>query len=61
MSGKVGNGVEGSKDVLVKNLRSALPLLQEAGITGLIEPINKYSVPGYFLNDFDLGKKIIKI
>ena len=57
MSGKVGDTDKGSVDVLRKNLLSALPLLAENDIVGLIEPINKYSVPGYFLSDFDTGKR----
>ena len=52
MSGR-GPGV--SEVTLRKNLLLALPLLKAAGVTGLIEPINHYSVPGYFLSDFDLG------
>ncbi len=52
MSGKA----EGSEATLRKNLKSAVPLLEEFGVIGLIEPINSYSVPGYFLNDFDLGE-----
>ena len=51
MSGKL----EGSEEVLKSNLRSAIPLLKASGVVGLIEPINKYSVPGYFLNDFAIG------
>ena len=56
MSGKPSGDNKGSRDVLLKNLRSAIPLLEQNGIVGLIEPINHYSVPGYFLNDFELGE-----
>ena len=35
-------------------------MLEKAGIVGLIEPINPYWVPNYFLNDFDLGLKIVE-
>ena len=55
MSGKVGSGITGSEDTLKKNLEYALPLLKENGIVGLIEPINKYFVPGYFLNNYETG------
>ena len=57
MSGKQTTDVKGSRDVLVENLKSAIPLLEASGIVGLIEPINHYSVPGYFLNNFDLGNE----
>ena len=50
-----GQDSSASKDRLKQNLSSALPLLEEAGVVGLVEPINKYSVPGYFLNDFEAG------
>ena len=45
-----------SEDVLINNLANAIPLLMEADIVGLIEPINSYSVPNYFLNTFELGE-----
>jgi hydroxypyruvate isomerase len=37
-------------ETLVKNLRYAAPLLDAAGITLLIEPINTRDVPGFFLS-----------
>ncbi len=55
MSGKVTPDQPGSEDVLVSNLKNAAPLLEAAGVVGLVEPINPYWVPGYFLNDFDMG------
>ena len=58
MSGKPVES--GSLDVLKRNLRSALPILEQNGIVGLIEPINKYSVPGYFLNDFEIGNRYVR-
>ena len=45
-----------NEDTLKKNLAAAIPLLEKAKVVGLIEPINSYSVPGYFLNSFELGK-----
>ena len=45
-----------NEDTLRKNLAVAIPLLEEAKVVGLIEPINPYSVPEYFLNSFELGK-----
>lgn len=45
-----------NEDTIMKNLAAAIPLLEEANVVGLIEPINSYSVPDYFLNSFELGK-----
>ena len=59
MSGKITENVTASTQVLKDNLKKALPLLEKAGIVGLIEPINPYWVPNYFLNDFDLAADII--
>ena len=39
-----------ARETLVRNLRYAAPLLQAAGITLLIEPINTRDVPGFFLS-----------
>ena len=41
MSG-VQNDCIGREDVLTENLAKAIPLLKEANIVGLIEPINLY-------------------
>ena len=60
MSGRVNDDIQGNVQVLKDNLKKALPMLQKAGIIGLIEPINPYWVPNYFLNDFDLAEDIIK-
>lgn len=60
MSGKVSGDVQGSEEVLKDNLIKALPLLEQAGIVGLIEPINPYWVPNYFLNDFNVGQRLVQ-
>ena len=61
MSG-LSNSTDGiaNEDTLRKNLAVAVPLLEEAKVVGLIEPINGYSVPAYFLNSFELGKSFWK-
>lgn len=41
------------------NLKYAAEQLRSEGLVGLIEPINKYSVPKYFMNSFDKGKAAI--
>ena len=56
MSGKPSAESPGSEKTLRENLKDSIAILEEAKIVGLIEPINPYSVPGYFLNDFDMGK-----
>lgn len=60
MSGRIqAKAARGLQEaVLVSNLRLALPLLQEAGIIAVIEPINPVSVPGYFLNDYVTGEPV---
>ena len=55
MSGKNLGGNVCSLEVFKKNLIAAVPLLKESNTLGLIEPINNESVPGYFLNDFEVG------
>jgi len=60
MSGKLAPEVlpkeqEACLQTLTKNLQSVLPILEARGITGLIEPINNQTVPGYILNNYDLG------
>ena len=39
-----------ARETFVRNLRYAAPLLQAAGITLLIEPINTRDIPGFFLS-----------
>lgn len=39
----------------IKNLQYAAKKFEQENIIGLIEPINKYSVPGYYLNNYEKG------
>lgn len=58
MAGKHTEPVDEKNDAFyLANLRVAAQLLNEANLIGVIEPINKYSVPGYYLNCFDKGKR----
>uniref|UniRef100_A0A182WQS4 Putative hydroxypyruvate isomerase n=1 Tax=Anopheles minimus TaxID=112268 RepID=A0A182WQS4_9DIPT len=41
------------------NLRVAAPILERNNIVGVIEPINKHSVPGYYLACYDKAIKMI--
>lgn len=45
-----GVGREQAHATLVANLRHAAPKLKNAGIRLLIEPINSFDMPGFFLN-----------
>lgn len=39
-----------------RNMVLAAQQLSKNDIIGVIEPINKYSVPNYFLNNYEDGK-----
>ncbi|XP_053630626.1 putative hydroxypyruvate isomerase isoform X2 [Cherax quadricarinatus] len=45
---------------LEANLRYAVSRLAQESITGLIEPINPISIPGYFLNNYDTAVSLIE-
>lgn len=51
---------EAARDVYLKNLHFAGTELAKHGITLLIEPINPYDMPGYFLQDIHQAKDIIE-
>jgi len=44
----------------IKNLKYAASVLATEQMTGLIEPICKYGVPGYYLNSFDHAVEILE-
>lgn len=52
LAGKLPDGVgpDAARACFVDNLRYAAGELKNAGITLLIEPINYYDIPGFFLN-----------
>lgn len=52
---------ERNENFYLANLRFAAAKLAEEGILGLIEPINKYAVPGYYLHSFDQALKVLKV
>lgn len=58
MSGKANVSVE-NNEAYEKNLRWAVNLLEKENIVGLIEPINKYSVPGYYMNCYDRAVELL--
>nr|CAD7446159.1 unnamed protein product [Timema bartmani] len=53
MAGTVNEPTEEHAKVYEDNLRFASKQLENEGIVGLIEPINCYSVPKYYLNSYE--------
>ena len=47
------------RQTLVENLRFAAAALNEAGLRLVIEPINAYDMPGYYLNRTDQALALI--
>ncbi|SEA90323.1 hydroxypyruvate isomerase [Variovorax sp. YR216] len=59
--GKLPEGVTAAdaRKVVIDNLRYAASELQQAGIRLLIEPINTFDIPGFYLNRTDQALSII--
>lgn len=57
MSGVVEKVTDEHCQVYEKNIRLAASMLEKENMMGLIEPINPYSVPFYFMNSYDRGKQ----
>ncbi|NNE54089.1 MAG: TIM barrel protein [Sulfitobacter sp.] len=47
-------------DLFVRNLKTATSLSESKGITILIEPLNRFDAPGYFLKDTHQARSIIE-
>jgi len=61
MSGKLEHApTKEHHETFHSNLVYAAKVLEKENIVGVIEPINGYSVPGYFLNDFAYAIDVIK-
>ncbi|XP_063235838.1 putative hydroxypyruvate isomerase [Bacillus rossius redtenbacheri] len=60
MAGYVPEVSEEHNKVYEKNIRYAAAQFEATNIIGLIEPINSYSVPNYFLNSYDRGVEVVK-
>lgn len=58
MSGKVETPTTANDVVYEKNLLYAIEKCQKEDIIVVIEPINKYSVPNYYMNNFQKGTKL---
>lgn len=59
MAGIVDQPTEANHETYEKNLKYAAQLFEAKGIIGLIEPINKYSAPGYYLNSYERAVGIL--
>lgn len=60
MSGKVPTPTSVNDQTYENNLRYAAQKFEGEGILGLIEPINKYSVPDYYMNSFEKGLHFVQ-
>ena len=60
MAGKVENPTSANDTVYEDNLRYAVSRFASEGIVGLIEPINSFTVPNYYLNNFQRGMNILE-
>lgn len=54
-----GDDRQKQTEVYLSNLKYAAKLLEAESIVGVIEPINKYAVPGYFLNSFTEAVRLL--
>uniref|UniRef100_A0AC34Q4G1 Xylose isomerase-like TIM barrel domain-containing protein n=1 Tax=Panagrolaimus sp. JU765 TaxID=591449 RepID=A0AC34Q4G1_9BILA len=48
------------EEIFIQNLKFANDKFEKEGIELLIEPINSYTIPNYFLNSIDDGIKILE-
>lgn len=55
MAGKLQSPTSQNWETYENNLKYAADLLKNENLLGVIEPINQYSVPNYFLSDFNKG------
>lgn len=55
MSGTVETETQEHMKTFTRNLKFAAEMLKTKNIIGVIEPINKYSLPNYFLNSYEKG------
>ncbi|CAG9855206.1 unnamed protein product [Phyllotreta striolata] len=61
MAGKLdGCPTEANDCAYENNLRYAVKLLEKENILGLIEPINSYSVPNYYMNSYEKAISVLK-
>ncbi|GJQ68573.1 Gip [Trypoxylus dichotomus] len=59
MAGKVEQPTSANDTAYTNNLKYASQILEKENILGLIEPINPYSVPDYYMNSYKKAVKVI--
>ncbi|KJH40271.1 AP endonuclease, family 2 [Dictyocaulus viviparus] len=59
MAGIPGKNEAGVRELFLDNITYAATKMKEEGILCLIEPINHYTVPGYFLSLYEQAKRVI--
>lgn len=56
MAGKLELAPTAENDATyIENLKFAASILENEDIIGVIEPINNYSLPGYYMNNYKKG------
>lgn len=61
MAGKLsGPALLEHDETYLKNLKFAATILEKANILGVIEPINKYAVPGYYLACYEKAISVLR-
>ncbi|XP_055532884.1 putative hydroxypyruvate isomerase isoform X2 [Wyeomyia smithii] len=61
MAGKIlGEPTAENDAAYLSNLKSAANVLEKANILGVIEPINKYAVPGYYLACYEKAIRVLR-
>uniref|UniRef100_A0A023F2Q4 Putative hydroxypyruvate isomerase n=1 Tax=Triatoma infestans TaxID=30076 RepID=A0A023F2Q4_TRIIF len=60
MSGIVQCPTVSNRNYLIENLKYVKPLFENANLTCVIEAINPYSFPNYYLNSYDTALEIVK-
>lgn len=55
MAGKVDKVTPENDTTYTNNLKYAAQIFEKENILGVIEPINGYSVPSYYLNCYQKG------
>lgn len=60
MSGVTSSPAQINMDTYINNLKSAVKILESKNMIGLIEPINNYSVPDYYMNCYDKAVTVLQ-
>lgn len=59
MAGNVERPTDANHEAYETNLAYAAGVFETKGITGLIEPINRYSAPNYYLNSYERATDVL--